>query len=378
MAEVNSKLNMRALLDVVGIDPERMRENETHHLAVQHGASDYIPLLCGAGLTQEQEEALPGARDGIEEFNSHEKTLLNGLQGAASVANADSDSTPAIRANTGVATAATPFGVKQEIFADKMPWVRDHLPLATFDDFDADAAPLGEVAEMALERSRFLAGRLRGSGITPFCFDTQSPFDLAQLVVGDEIFYAIYDEPDRVHRLLDQCTRMIVRLTKLYKQAVGEPIDGGRHGNFAMRGGIRVCEDTCTLLNEEQVNEFMVPYTRRLLQQFGGGWLHYCGRNDHLYKAALDSIPEFYMINMGNPEMHDMQQVIADCLERGKTYFGYVNREQGEGTKQYLHRVLGYTQGTGRGLIFQAAIGDDTDGPGMVRLWREMQGKARR
>ena len=375
---MNSELDMRDLLGLVGIDPERMQENEARHIAVQQGESGYVPLLCYSPLTEEQDKGLVAARDGIEEFNSHEKTLVNGLRSAAMMANSGSDVAPAIRANTGCATAATAFGVEQEVFPDKMPWVRDHLPLAGFDDFDADTSPLGSVLEMALERSRFIAECLRGSGITPFCFDTQSPFDLAHLVIGDEIFYAIYDEPERVHRLLDNCTRMIARLTTLYKQAVCEPMDGGRHGNFAMRGGIRVCEDTCTLLNEEQVNEFMVPYTRRLLQQFGGGWLHYCGRNDHLYKAALDSIPEFYMINMGNPEMHDMQQVIADCLERGKTYFGYVNREQGEGTKQYLHRVLGYTQGTGRGLIFQAAIGDDTDGPGMVRLWREMQGKARR
>lgn len=371
---VSEDIDVRAMLDVVGIDPARMAENEQRHLAVQRCESGYLPIFCGAPLTDEQKSVLqPLPENTHEEFHSHPLTLIAGLAGAASVANADSDSAPAIRANTGAGTIATPFGVSYEIFDDKMPWVTEHVSLDDLDDFDADTAPLGGVMEIVIERSAYLAQKLAGSSITPFCYDSQGPFDAAHLVIGDDIFLAMYDEPDRVHNLLDQCTRMIIRTTRLYKEAVGEPIDGGRHSNFAMRGGIRICEDTSTLISREQVAEFVTPYTRQLLQAFGGGWVHYCGRNDHLYEAIMDDIPEYYGVNFGNPDMHDMPAVIAECARKGKTYIGSVCREDGEDVRAYFERALGYTGGTGRGLMFMPELREDDDPADAVRLWRSLQ-----
>jgi hypothetical protein len=371
---VSEDIDVAAMLEVVGIDPARMAENERRHLAVQNCQSDYLPIFCGAALTDEQEALLqPFPETILEEYNSHAMTLVAGLRGAAGSANADSDCAPAIRANTGAGTIATPFGVGYEIFDDKMPWVTEHVTPDSLDDFDADTAPLGGVMELVMERSAYLAAKLEGSGITPFCYDSQGPFDAAHLVIGDDIFLAMYDEPDRVHNLLDQCTRMIIRTTKLYKQAVGEPLDGGRHSSFAMRGGIRICEDTSTLISREQVAEFVTPYTRRLLQAFGGGWCHYCGRNDHLYRAIMDDIPEYYGVNFGNPDMHDMPAVIAECVEKHKTYIGSVCRDDDEDVRAYFERALSYTGGSGRGLMFMPGISDQ-DGPAeAVKLWRDLQ-----
>lgn len=356
------------LIALVGADPARMARREARHRAVQHGEAGDLPLLTGGPLTEAQEAAFPPARDLGEEWERDEANLVNGLRGAAGMVASGSDATPAVRANFGVGIGATPFGVTYEHFPDKMPWVTEHVSLDALDDFDAGTCPLGEVCENAIRRSRYIAEMLDGSGITPFCFDTQSPFDLAHLVIGDDVFYAMYDEPERVHNLLDNCATMIIRLTTAYKEATGEPFDGGRHGTFAMRGGVRVCEDTPTLLGEAQIHEFVVPYARRVLQAFGGGWIHYCGRNDHLYRAVLDAIPECYTFNFGNPEMHDMEQVLADALDRGKTYQGGVPREPDESQDAYLRRVHGYTQGAGRGLILAAPYEE-----GIVEAWRALQ-----
>lgn len=356
------------LIALTGIDPAVMARNEALHRAVQKDGGARLPLLVSAPLTPAQQEAFPPARGIGEEWHSDECTLQNGLRGAAAAANAGGDSTPAIRANLGVGIGATPFGVQYEVFDDKMPWVTGHVALTDLDDFDADTCPLGAVAETAVARSRYLAEHLAGSGITPFCFDLQSPFDLAHLVVGDALFLAMYDDPDRVHQLLDNCTRMLIRLTRLYKEAVGEPFDGGRHGGFAMRGGIRICEDTTTLLSEEQIQTFAVPYTRRALQAFGGGWIHYCGKNDHLYQAVLE-MPECYTFNFGNPDMHDMEAVVRDCLAHGKTYQGSIPRQAEEGLEAYFRRVLAYTDGARRGLIL-AIWGYEE---GCVELWQALQ-----
>jgi hypothetical protein len=365
-------INVRALLDIVGIDPERMSQNEKRQLAAQNDGG-YIPILYGGPLTAQQEEALPSTDNIRHEYESHEKTLINGLRGAAAAANVDSDSTPSIRANTGTGTVAAPFGVKYEVFADKMPWISEHADLGGLDDFDADTAPLGEVLELALERSKYIAQQLQGSGITSFCFDTQGPFDAAHLVIGDEIFYAMYDEPERVHRLLDNCTRMISRATRLYKQVTGEPMDGGRHGEYTMKGGIRVCEDTSTLLNRDQIHEFVIPYTRKLLQEFGGGWIHYCGDNEHLLEAFLDHIPEYSTVNFGNPERHDLPALVSNCIDRGKAFLGGFARGPEEDIRAYFERVLSYTRNTGRGLLFYPDLPGDLDPAGAVGLWRSLQ-----
>jgi len=370
---VTEDIDVRAMLEVVGIDPAVMAEREAQHLACQTDGG-YLPIFCSAPLTAEQERVLQPFPETIyDEYHSHALTLINGLRGAAGAANADSDATPSIRANTGAGTIATPFGVTYQVFDDKMPWVTEHVSLGSLDDFDAETAPLGGVLELVMERSRYLAEKLAGSGITPFCFDTQGPFDAAHLVIGDEIFLAMYDEPDRVHHLLDQCTRMIVRTTRLYKEAVGEPTDGGRHSSFAMRGGIRICEDTSTLVNGDQVQAFVVPYTRQLLQAFGGGWVHYCGRNDHLYRAVMDEIPEYYLINLGNPDMHDIPGVIADCIARGKTYYGPIERNDGEALAAYFERAIGLTGGARRGLMLTPDIREGESAAEAVALWRRLQ-----
>jgi hypothetical protein len=373
---VTENIDIQAMLDVAGVDPVKMERNEKRHLQVQHDGGGLIPIFAGQALTDEQDQILqPTPANTYEEFHSHELTLINGLRGAGMSRYTDDDTAPCIRANTGAGTIATPFGVKYEIFNDKMPWVTEHVTLDSLDDFDADTAPLGDVMELVMERSAYLAEKLAGSGITPFCFDSQGPFDAAHLVIGDEIFLAMYDEPDRVHNLLDQCTRMIIRTTHLYKQAAGnEPVDGGRHGGFAMRGGIRICEDTSTLVNRDQMAEFVTPYTRKLLQEFGGGWCHYCGRNDHLYDAIMDEIPEYYVVNFGNPDFHDMPAVLEDCLQRGKSYLGTIEREEGEQLKPYFERLLSYTQGTGRGLLPTPHIYPEEDFPDAVKLWRDLQG----
>ncbi len=360
------------LWDVLGFDAGRIAQAAQRQLAVLHGAEGYCPIICSAGLTPAQEALLPPLAPFDEEFASHERTLTNGLRAATALLNSDSDGAPCIRPNMGVGVCATVFGCVQTIFPDKMPWVTRRVTWEVLDDFDAETAPLGAQMELALERTRFLRAHLEGSGVTPYCFDTQGPFDLAHLVVGDALFYALYDAPERVHRLLDQCVRLIVRVTNLYKEAAAEPREGGRHsGALAMRGGIRVCEDTSTLLNAAQIAEFVTPYTNRLLAAFGGGWVHYCGRNDALYRAVIDEMPQAYALNFGNPEKHDLAAVLDDLLRRGKTYFGGAPRQPDEDTESYFRRVLGYTQGRGRGLIFHHNGGADAVRD--VALWRELQ-----
>jgi hypothetical protein len=128
------------------------------------------------------------------------------------------------------------------------------------------------------------------------------------------------------------------------KEITGEPLDQHVHGNalYADTMGIRICEDTTAIIGREAMEQFALPYTRRLARHFGGAWVHYCGRADYLSEAACAS-PEIRAINFGHvpgrEHDHPFEQDMQRCLETGTVYWGGWPRRPGENGKQYLRRM---------------------------------------
>lgn len=137
--------------------------------------------------------------------------------------------------------------------------------------------------------------------------DNQGPFDLAHLIWGAEIFYALHDHPDVVHDLLALTTETYIRFTHYYKRKLGEPPDCGYHicGVKLARGGVRICDDSAMLCSADVYREFVRPYNERAYAPFGGGWLHYCGNGNHVLDQML-ATPGINAIHMGNPDHCDL------------------------------------------------------------------------
>ena len=87
------------------------------------------------------------------------------------------------------------------------------------------------------------------------------------------------------------------------------------------KGGLKFSEDTTTLLNPDQIDEFAIPYLEQVSNAFNGGYVHYCGKNNHLYERIMN-IPSVCGINFGNPEKHNMEEVLNRCAQTGKVYYG--------------------------------------------------------
>jgi hypothetical protein len=106
---------------------------------------------------------------------------------------------------------------------------------------------------------------------------------------------------------------------------------------------------------------FALPYTRRLAQHFGGAWVHYCGRNDHLTRFCCE-MPEIRAINFGlipghlhdHPFEADMQR----CAATGTVLFGNWPRFAGESGKDYLQRMYAWAE---RGVLIPQ-VGAALDG----------------
>jgi hypothetical protein len=143
------------------------------------------------------------------------------------------------------------------------------------------------------ETEQLYRGCLEASGLAPYVHvfqaDNQSPFDCAYLLWGEEIYLALYDEPDLVHALLDLIARTIVAFVSRQKAILREPCDQISHWWYRVPAGVRVVDDVAVTLSPRMYAEFVRPYNERVFAAFGSGYMHYCGhllQSQHLRLAT--------------------------------------------------------------------------------------------
>ena len=158
--------------------------------------------------------------------------------------------------------------------------------------------------------------------------DTQGPLDIAELLWGEEMFYAMYDEPELVHGfislIMETYTAFLEKWWRLYPTVD----EFNPHGfNYWHRGRILLRDDSAMNLSPELYREYAAPYDGALLKKYGGG-VHFCGRGDH-YMADLTSLVGLYGINMSQPEYNDMEAIYRCTVDRGIPLLGF-SKERAE------------------------------------------------
>ena len=147
--------------------------------------------------------------------------------------------------------------------------------------------------------------------------DLQGPLDICELLWGTEIFYSMYDEPELVHAALDLITDTYTAFMQSWQTIFPPEADMNLHwGNLYHRGSILLRSDSAMNVSPALYREFSMPYDGRLLDTFGGGAVHFCGRGDH-YMADLCSLKGMYGINMSQPEYNDMEIIYRHTVDQG-------------------------------------------------------------
>lgn len=303
---------------------------------------DIPPLLLSCPLTEEQNGWLPEYNYKEIHFDS-EKMLASELRKVLTAVNGGYGAVPSVRANMGCGIIPTLFGIKQELFEDKMPWIQQRRSKEEILKMGPEDLTFSEEFKAGLEHMVYMEDKLKGTGCGLFPMDIQGPFDTAHLVYGDDIFYDLYDDPEFVHHLMAlSCQAIFIGMGECMK-IIADSVEGLRHYNNLYMpqsvGGLKLSEDTSTLLSKGHVQEFVAPYTSMVLSRYRGGYIHYCGKNEHLYREVMD-MPLAYGINFGNPDMHDMADVLKDCAASGKIYYGPIPRQGGETLDCYFSRCV--------------------------------------
>ena len=297
------------------VDPEHVRRSER----LQRDALAYREVERLPAINPSPVQGWP-TFPYSEAFHDPEKMLINELAGVHAGATLKDDRVYTIRANYGVGGIASMFGCKTSLTMNNMPWCEplseDELMEALDRETDVSAGLGGRV----FDTERFYLDVLSEysnlrEAVRIYVSDTQGPFDCAHLVIGHRIYTDIYDNPELVHRVLDKVTEAYIRYTKDQKAIIGESNDMSCHSQIAISGGIRICEDSPTNLSPASYVEFCRPYNERLLSEFGGGWIHYCGNGRQMFPHVI-STPGLIGINFGNPEMQDLSAVYAEASRR--------------------------------------------------------------
>lgn len=364
------------LLDYMDPAAEHLRTARERQKTVFEGREcDFLPIMLNASL--------PKALADIPDYDYKEcyydarKMLVSQLKGAACAYAAQSDAVPSIRANNGTGIVATVLGARQEAFADKMPWVTEHVPKKRIAAMDSIGEVRGAgIMPLVIEHLENMTERVAGR-VAFMVSDTQSPFDVAHLVLGDDLFTELYDDRPFVHHLLRLCAQAYIAVTKINKEIIGEPMDAGHHSGLCMsRCGARACEDSTTLVSREHAEEFSLPHLKRALAPFAGGYVHYCGNGRALFEPLL-TLPQARVLNFGNPEMHDPESAMKAILDAGKIYYGGWPRLKDESVQRYFERALGLLGGRKRGLIFAPGLFEPPydKSETVIEAWRRAHGE---
>ena len=236
-----------------------------------------------------------------------------------------------VRCNYGSSILPSLFGVKMFIMDEALDTLPTSVPLNDINAIqrllDAGVpAPETGWGGRVLEMGRRFAEIAReypkiGRWVNIYHPDCQGPLDVVEVLWGSSMFYALYDRPELVHALLERVVETYIRFMQTWTEIVPFNPQGNSHWGFYHRGSLMLRDDSAMNLSRKMVEEFVCPYDQRLLDVFGGGAIHFCGRGDH-YISAIAQLKGLYAINLSQPHLNQMEKIYNHTIDRGIPLLG--------------------------------------------------------
>ncbi len=328
---------MNALQEILAyyeenLDPEHIRATK-HRLkkALDYGKADGLSLRV----------AFPGAcfraRPYPEEFRDKETMMFNQLASFQQVTRVKDDTLPMIRANYGVGILTSAFGLSCTLMNNDLPWV-NHVD--SEDEIrriidrgmpDNHAGLMGKVFETHEYYQEQLAKYPKCQALIPIYHpDFQGPFDVAHLIWGSGIYYAVYDQPELVHALLRLVTDTYIHFMKAVKKTIQDEEAPGYvfHWGTLYKGSVVLRNDSPVNLSRDMYEEFVRPYDEDIYRALGSGSMHYCGRADQWVFSMMEC-RGLRALNFGQPPnlifgFDFLQKIYGRAREKKIPICGYI------------------------------------------------------
>lgn len=151
--------------------------------------------------------------------------------------------------------------------------------------------------------------------------DLQGPMDICEVVWGSSIFYATRDEPALVKEMLALVVATYSAFMRAWERIVPFREDVNAHWGMLHRGKIMLRDDSAVNFSPRMVREFIAPYDQQLLDEFGGGAIHFCGSGDH-FIAEMSRLRGLYAVQISQPELNDMEKIFCHTVDKGIKLLG--------------------------------------------------------
>ena len=99
------------------------------------------------------------------------------------------------------------------------------------------------------------------------------------------------------------------------------PGDADQHWSMMHGGHIMLRDDSAMNLSPEMFSEFIAPRNQRLLDTFGGGAEHFCGRGEH-FISRMGALRTMHAVAMSQPDWNDMETIYRHTVDRGIKLIG--------------------------------------------------------
>lgn len=232
----------------------------------------------------------------------------------------DDDFVPYLMPWFGTIVAASAFGCEITWLPKQDPAANPrYYPVKTVEDIHNLQIPDPEQDPLMLKVLDFLKYMKANSFLPVGITDFQGPLTTANQLMGyDKLIYLMFDNPDAMHILMDKVTEGLIRWVKKQKEVIGEPLDwciADQQVYTGEHAGVWFSDDDAVLMSPETYREFVVPYNSRILQEFGGGCIHYCGNATHHADnfLATEGLKALNIYNLYNiPSVAELQRKIGD------------------------------------------------------------------
>ena len=324
--------------------------------------------------------------DLVEQHRSVEKHLEERLLEVQPHLDLIDDGIPTVRSDLGTTLLPSGLGLRITVQAELHPWLAEHFtpeeylalpdPIMAADLLRNEVAFSRDFYRLFFDRQK--NGKI-GRTVTPYVPDTEGVFDISHLVIGTDLFVLLYDRPDLAHLIQAKSLQVFLAGTRYFKDLLGQAAHSMVHGH-GMSGGVwfpdtgaRISEDSCVLLSGPMLGEFCVPYILEAAKPFGRLFMHFCGYNPDFLKVVC-GMREISTLNLGNPELYDLDEVFALCGKTETVYFGHLPSHSGEDTETFIERVAACSRKHGARLILvcESRPENSDEKAALVRKWHRL------
>lgn len=198
----------------------------------------------------------------------------------------DNDCIPALNINAGYGVHSAYFSGQEVIMGKETSWTKPFLD--SWDKLDSLRRNTENYWYRKLIEGYGYLNEMNQGNFAVSNFSNAGPADMANAIRGDALFYDLFDEPGNVHTLMQKCTEAILWLEsaidKIIEPVSGESGSGQVTANTWIPGKAPyLSEDFNDLCSPEQYSEFGCKYTQKVIDYFGGAFIHHHSKGRHIH-----------------------------------------------------------------------------------------------